>query len=106
MHGLQSVFAQNWIEETHCLPAGGECFPEIEPMGDISAHVVSSASGSLALNEEVGVGILDAGIAAQLKAAFNKDLRRCRELKLEEWRRRPLFDRAFERVAYLVHEQL
>jgi cardiolipin synthase len=58
------------------------------------------------LNEEVGVGILDAGVAAELKAAFNEDLRHCHELKLEEWRRRPVFDRAFERVAYLVHEQL
>ena len=216
VHGLQSVFAQNWVEETRCLPAGTECFPTLEPAGNISAHVVSSASAdavssvamlytmaiamaqrevliqnpyfapgdgvvelfammirrgvkihlmlpgkhtdspfvrragcnlyaamleagvrlyefeptllhqkivivddiwshvgstnfdarSLALNEEVGVGILDAGIAAELKRAFNQDLRHCHELKLEEWRRRPVFDRAFERVAYLVHEQL
>jgi len=216
VHGLQSVFAQNWVEETHCLPAADGCFPKIEPCGDISAHVVSSASGdavssvamlytvavatarrevliqnpyfapndgvvelfammvrrgvkvhlmvpgkhtdspfvrragcslytalleagvrlyefdptllhqkivvvdeiwshvgstnfdarSLALNEEVGVGILDAGVAAQLKAAFKQDLRHCRQLELEEWRRRPLWDRAYERFAYLLHEQL
>lgn len=215
-HGLQTVFAQNWIEETRCLPAGDDCFPALEPVGDVDAHVVSSASAdavssvallytmaiamarrevliqnpyfapgdgvvelfammirrgvkihlmvpgkhtdspfvrragcnlyasmleagvrlyefeptllhqkivivddiwshvgstnfdarSLALNEEVGVGILDTGIAAELKAAFNEDLRHCHELKLEQWRRRPVFDRAFERVAYLVHEQL
>ena len=215
VHGLQSVFAQNWVEETHTLPAT-DSFPALEPCGDISAHVVSSASGdavssvamlytvaiatarrevlvqnpyfapndgvvellammvrrgvnvhlmvpgkhtdspfvrragcslyaalleagvrlyefeptllhqkivvidevwshvgstnfdarSLALNEEVGVGILDAGIAAQLKAAFNDDLRRCHELKLEQWRRRPVFARAYERFAYLLHEQL
>jgi cardiolipin synthase len=216
VHGLQAVFAQNWVEETHCLPAVEECFPVLERCGDISAHVVSSASGdavssvamlytmavatarrevliqnpyfapndgvvelfammvrrgvevhlmvpgkhtdspfvrragrnlyaalleagvrvyefdptllhqkvvvvdeiwshvgstnfdarSLALNEEVGVGILDAGIAAELKAAFKQDLRRCRELELETWRRRPLWDRAYERFAYLLHEQL
>jgi cardiolipin synthase len=216
VHGLQSVFAQNWVEETHCLPGAAESFPVLEPRGDISAHVVSSASGdavssvamlytvaiatarrevliqnpyfapndgvvelfammvrrgvkvhlmvpgkhtdspfvrragcnlyaalleagvrlyefeptllhqkvvvvdeiwshvgstnfdarSLALNEEVGVGILDAGVAADLKAAFNDDLRRCHELKLEQWRRRPVFDRAYERFAYLLHEQL
>jgi cardiolipin synthase len=216
VHGLQSVFAQNWIEETHCLPTGAECFPILEPAGDIAAHVVSSASSdavssvatlytlaiamarrevliqnpyfapgdgvvelfammarrgvqihlmlpgkhtdspfvrragcnlyaamleagvrlyefeptllhqkivvvdeiwshvgstnfdarSLALNEEVGVGILDARVAAELKAAFNQDLRHCHELKLEEWRRRPLIDRAVEQFAYLVHEQL
>jgi cardiolipin synthase len=216
VHGLQSVFAQNWVEETHCLPAVAECFPVLEPAGEISAHVVSSASAdavssvamlytmaiamarrevliqnpyfapndgvvelfammvsrgvkvhlmlpgehtdspfvrragcnlyaqlleagvrlyefeptllhqkivvvdevwshvgstnfdarSLALNEEVGVGILDAGIAAELKAAFKQDLRHCHELKLEEWQRRPVFDRAYERFAYLLHEQL
>jgi cardiolipin synthase A/B len=215
VHGLQSVFAQNWVEETHSLPAA-DCFPVLEPCGDISAHVVSSASGdavssvamlytiaiaaarrevlvqnpyfapndgvvellammvrrgvkvhlmvpgkhtdspfvrragcslytalleagvrlyefeptllhqkivvideiwshvgstnfdarSLALNEEVGVGVLDAGIATQLKAAFNEDLRRCHEIKLEQWRRRPVFARAYERFAYLLHEQL
>jgi cardiolipin synthase len=216
VHGLQSVFAQNWVEETHCLPAVAECFPILDSVGKISAHVVSSASAdavssvavlytvaiamarrevliqnpyfapndgvvelfammvrrgvnvhlmlpgehtdspfvrragcnlyaalleagvrlyefqptllhqkivvvddiwshvgstnfdarSLALNEEVGVGILDAGIAAELKAAFNQDLRHCQELKLEQWRRRPVFDRAYERFAYLLHEQL
>ncbi len=216
MHGLQSVFAQNWVEETHCLPTVAECFPILDPVGKISAHVVSSASAdavssvavlytmaiamarrevliqnpyfapndgvvelfammvrrgvkihlmlpgehtdspfvrragcnlyaalleagvrlyefeptllhqkivvvdeiwshvgstnfdarSLALNEEVGVGILDAGVAAELKAAFNRDLRHCHELKLEQWRRRPVLDRAYERFAYLLHEQL
>ena len=216
VHGLQTVFAQNWVEETHSLPVMTECFPVLERCGDISAHVVSSASGdavssvamlytvaiaaarrevliqnpyfapsdgvvelfammvrrgvkvhlmvpgkhtdspfvrragcslytalleagvrlyefdptllhqkivvvdeiwshvgstnfdarSLALNEEIGVGILDAGIAAQLKAAFNEDLRRSRELELERWRRRPVFARAYERFAYLLHEQL
>jgi cardiolipin synthase len=210
------VFAQNWVEETHCLPAASQCFPLIEPCGTVSAHVVSSASAdaissvamlytvaiatarrevliqnpyfapsdgvvelfammvrrgvkihlmvpgkhtdsrfvrragcnlytalleagvrlyefeptllhqkivvvdeiwshvgstnfdsrSLALNEEVGVGILDAQVAAELKAAFNQDLRRCHEITLEKWRRRPLFARAAERFAYLVHEQL
>jgi cardiolipin synthase len=216
VHGLQAVFAQNWVEETHSLPVMTDCFPVLEPCGDISAHVVSSASGdavssvamlytiaiatarhevliqnpyfapndgvvelfammvrrgvqvhlmvpgkhtdspfvrragcnlysglleagvrlyefeatllhqkivvvdeiwshvgstnfdarSLALNEEIGVGILDAGIAAELKAAFNEDLRRSHELELEQWRRRPLFARAYERFAYLLHEQL
>lgn len=216
VHALQSVFAQNWVEETHSVPAAGECFPVLERAGDVSAHVVSSASAdavssvamlytvaiatarrevliqnpyfapgdgvvellammvrrgvavhlmvpgkhtdspfvrragchlyadllaagvrvyefmptllhqkivvvdevwshvgstnfdgrSLALNEEVGVGILDAGIAAELKAAFRRDLRHCREITLERWQRRPLFDRAYERFAYLLHEQL
>jgi cardiolipin synthase len=216
VHGLQSVFAQNWVEETHCLPACDECFPKLERAGDVPAHVVSSASAdavssvamlytvaiasarrevliqnpyfapndgvvdlfammvrrgvkvslmlpgkhtdspfvrragcnlytalleagvrlyefeptllhqkivvvdelwshvgstnfdarSLALNEEVGVGILDARVAQELKAAFKADLRHCRELELEEWEKRPVYDRAYERFAYLLHEQL
>jgi cardiolipin synthase len=216
VHALQTVFSQNWVEETHCLPVCDECFPKLEPAGDITAHVVSSACGdavssvamlytaaiamarrevliqnpyfapndgvvelfammvrrgvkvhlmlpgehtdspfvrragcnlytalldagvrlyefqptllhqkivviddiwshvgstnfdarSLALNEEIGVGIRDAKIAAELKAAFNRDLRHCQELRLEEWRRRPVLDRAYERFAYLLHEQL
>ena len=61
---------------------------------------------SLALNEEIGVGILDARIAMELKHAFNEDLRHCTELKLEEWRRRPVYLRVFDRLAYLLHDQL
>jgi cardiolipin synthase A/B len=216
VHGLQCVFAQNWVEETKTLPVGPGCFPELEPKGDASAHVVSSASGdavssvamlytvamacarrevliqnpyfapndgvvelfamivkrgvqvhlmlpgkhtdspfvrragahlyeallkagvhlyefeptllhqkvvvvdgmwshvgstnfderSLALNEEIGVGVLDARVAAELKQAFQEDLRHCTELKLEEWRRRPVYLRAFDRFAYLLHHQL
>lgn len=213
---LQSVFMENWIEESHCVPAGPGCYPKIEPKGATSAHVVSSASGeagsavallytvaiasarkeviiqnpyfapddgmcellatmvkrdvavhlmvpgkrtdspfvrmagchlyerllesgvrlyefeptllhqkivivdgvwshvgstnfdarSLALNEEVGVGILDADIAAQLKEAFNADLRRSSELHLERWRKRPLLERGYSWVAYQLHDQL
>lgn len=216
VHGLQSVFAQNWVEETHTLPAADECFPRLERRGDVAAHVVSSAAGdavssvamlytvaiatarrevliqnpyfapgdgvvelfakmvergvrvhlmvpgkhtdspfvrragcslyesilragvrlyefeptllhqkivvvdevwshvgstnfdarSLALNEEVGVGLLDPKIASELKAAFQQDLRHCRELTLERWQRRPVYDRVYERFAYLLHEQL
>jgi cardiolipin synthase len=216
VHGLQSVFAQNWVEETQTLPVGPGCFPVLERRGDCDAHVVSSASGdavssvamlytvaiatarrevliqnpyfapndgvvellammvsrgvqvhlmlpgehtdspfvrragshlyepllkagvhlyefeptllhqkivvvdelwshvgstnfdarSLALNEEIGVGILDARVARELKQAFQQDLRHCKELKLEEWRRRPAYLRIFDRLAYLLHDQL
>lgn len=216
VHGLQTVFAQNWVEETHALPVCNDCFPKLEPMGKSSAHVVSSASGdavssvamlytvamacarrevliqnpyfapnpgvvellamlvkrgvrvrlmvpgkhtdspfvrragchlyaplmeagvelyeydrtlihqkivvidgewshvgstnfdarSLALNEEIGVSILDPEIAGQLQAAFEQDLKACRRLRLENWRRRPAWDRAFDSFAYLLHDQL
>jgi cardiolipin synthase len=213
---LQSVFIENWIEETHHVPAGLGCFPSLRKQGEVSAHIVSSASGeagsavallytiaiasarkeviiqnpyfapddgvcellvtmvkrgvavhlmvpgkktdspfvriagthlyetllaggvriyefeptllhqkivivdsvwshvgstnfdsrSLALNEEVGVGLLDAHIAAQLKEAFAADLERSVELKLERWRRRSPFARCSGWIAYQLHDQL
>jgi cardiolipin synthase A/B len=213
---LQSVFMENWIEETRCLPAGEGCYPCLERKGDVQAHVVSSASEetgsavallytvaiasarqeviiqnpyfapddgmcellanvvkrgvavhlmvpgrktdspfvrlagshlyptlleagvhvyefqptllhqkivivdgvwshvgstnfdarSLALNEEVGVGILDREIAGELKAAFAADLKRSTELQLERWRRRPLLKRGYSWLAYQLHSQL
>ena len=216
VHGLQSVFAENWVEETHCLPAGKGSWPALEARGPVRAHVVSSSSGealsavsmlytlaiasarrevliqnpyfapdegvvdlfkmmvergvdvqlmvpgkhtdspfvrragcflyepllragvrifefeptllhqkivivdgewshvgstnfdsrSLALNEEVGVGVLDVEVATELKEAFAKDLESCHELELETWRRRPARKRLFDRFAYLLHDQL
>ena len=213
---LQSVFMENWIEDTQRVPTGPGCFPELAPKGAVSAHVVSSASGeagsavallytvaiasarseviiqnpyfvpddgvcellatmvkrgvavhlmvpgkktdspfvqlagrhlyesllragvrvyefeptllhqkivivdgvwshvgstnfdsrSLALNEEVGVGLLDKEIASQLKDAFAADLRRSSELRLERWRKRPLMARGFSWIAYQLHDQL
>jgi cardiolipin synthase A/B len=45
VQALQAVFMENWIEETHVVPAGDGCFPLLESAGDCEAHVVSSASG-------------------------------------------------------------
>jgi cardiolipin synthase len=216
VQALQSVFVENWIEETHSVPSGAGCFPVLEPQGDIEAHVVSSASGdavssvallytvaiasarkeviiqnpyfapddgvcellgmmvrrgvavhlmvpgkhtdspfvhragcalyggmlrdgvrlyefeptlihqkvvivdgiwshvgstnfdsrSLALNEEVGIGLRDKGVAAQLRAAYEDDLRRSREITLQEWNRRPWYARLIDRAVYQVHGQL
>ncbi|HKU13407.1 MAG TPA: phospholipase D-like domain-containing protein [Steroidobacteraceae bacterium] len=213
---LQSVFMENWIEETQCVLGGEHCFPPLEHKGKACAHVVSSSSEetgskvallytmaiasarkeviiqnpyfapddgmcellakmvergvavhlmvpgrktdspfvrlagsylyrsllesgvrvyefqptlphqkivivdgvwshvgstnfdarSLALNEEVGVGILDESVATQLKDAFEADLRRSSELQLERWRRRPLLIRGYSWLAYQLHSQL
>jgi len=74
----------------------------------IWSHVGSTNfdSRSLALNEEVGVGILDEKTAEELRAAFVADLKRSSELQLERWRRRPLWARGFSWVAYQLHSQL
>jgi cardiolipin synthase A/B len=213
---LQAVFMENWIEETHCVPAGASCFPRLESKGTSDAHVVSSASGdavssvallytmaiasarreviiqnpyfapdegvcellgmmvkrgvavhlmvpgkhtdspfvrragchlygdllragvrlyefeptlihqkivivdgiwshigstnfdarSLSLNEEVGIGIRDAQLASDLRAAFEGDLKRSKELSSQRWMQRPWRDRLYEWFAYQVHDQL
>lgn len=36
---IQSVFAENWIEETGDVPGGDEYFPKLEDRGDARAHV-------------------------------------------------------------------
>ena len=44
---LQSAFAENWIEGTGEVLAGLAIFPELEPAGDMKAHVVwTSPAGS------------------------------------------------------------
>lgn len=216
VQALQSVFVENWIEESKCVPAGPGCFPALEFCGDADVHVVSSASGeavsavsllytvaiacarreviiqnpyfapgdgvcelfammikrgvavhlmvpgrhtdspfvrragchlysdlleagvrvyefaptllhqkiviidgvwshvgstnfdsrSLALNEEVGVGIRDEAVAQQLKAAFEADLLRSKEITFERWKRRPWRSRVFDWMAYRLHSQL
>ncbi len=75
---------------------------------DIWSHIGSTNfdARSLSLNEEVGIGVRDAQVARELKAAFEEDLRRSQELPLEKWRQRPWRARAFEWFAYKVHDQL
>lgn len=45
VHGLQSVFSENWISETCELLVGDKVFPALEPTGDIPMLVVSSTAG-------------------------------------------------------------
>jgi len=213
---LQAVFMENWIEETKSIPTGIACFQKLEPHGDVTAHIVSSATGdavssvallytlaiasakreviiqnpyfapevnmakllcnmvqrgvavhlmvpglitdspivrkagmalyksmleagvriyefcptllhqkivivdgiwshvgstnfdarALALNEEVGVGILDADIAQQLRDAFEEDLKRSEEIHLENWRKRRWYQKAFSSAVYLLRDQI
>jgi cardiolipin synthase len=57
------------------------------------------------LNMENVLGILDAGFASELEAAFRKDLEKSKEIKLEEWRRRGVVHRVLERICALFAEQ-
>jgi len=57
------------------------------------------------LNMENVLGVLDTGFAAELEATFVKDLKKSREIKLEEWQRRGWWQRILERVCSLFEEQ-
>jgi len=61
---------------------------------------------SFEINDEVTLGILDAGIAAQLEQIFEKYAPRCREVTLEDWRKRGLWHRVIDRLSYSVNEVL
>lgn len=43
VNGLQSVFAEHWIEETGEVLIGQKHFPHLEPAGDCRAHILSGA---------------------------------------------------------------
>jgi cardiolipin synthase len=63
-------------------------------------------SRSFEINDEVSMGILDAGVAAELAAAFERDRADCQEIELETWQGRSLRHKAIDKLAHLVHEQL
>ena len=57
VHALQSVFTENWIEETCELTLGKKYFPPSERAGDVRMHVVSSSSGEAVSNVALLYGI-------------------------------------------------
>jgi cardiolipin synthase len=61
---------------------------------------------SFDINEEAGVGITDAGIAAELKAAFEADLAHCIQLRHSDLANRRIWHRAFDLLCYQVAGQL
>lgn len=57
-------------------------------------------------NDEISVGVLDAAIATQLKAAFEDDLRSAKERHIEEWRNRPFWHKWMDGIAYVANPEL
>lgn len=41
VHGIQTAFSENWVEDTGELFAGAAAFPELSPQGAIDVHVAS-----------------------------------------------------------------
>jgi cardiolipin synthase len=70
--------------------------------------VVGSANldeRSMELNEENVLGIADQDFARSVEKGVEADLERSSEIHLEEWRKRPLHRRFFERAAKALIEQ-
>ena len=70
--------------------------------------VVGSANmdeRSMELNEENVAGIADEGFARAIAEGLERDFARSREVKLEEWSRRPAWQRGLEALAKTLIEQ-
>ncbi len=61
---------------------------------------------SLDINDEASVGLIDSSVAAQLEAAFARDLRDCKPIDAASWDHRPLWHKAVDRLSYMLNEQL
>ena len=61
---------------------------------------------SFETNDEIALGILDAGTARKLDAIFEKYARHAREIRLEEWKRRPLAHKLVDQLLYTINEVL
>ena len=61
---------------------------------------------SLDINDEASVGLIDAGVAAELERAFEQDVKKSKQVTLEEWRKRSAWHRFIDRGSYLINEQL
>jgi cardiolipin synthase len=75
---------------------------------DDAWSIVGSANmdeRSMELNEENVLGIADPGVARAIAEGVERDLQRSREVKLEQWARRPLWQRGLETVAKALIEQ-
>ena len=57
-------------------------------------------------NDEITLGICDAGITRQLNDVFERYVARCTEITLEEWQKRTWWNRLRATTAYLIHNLL
>jgi cardiolipin synthase A/B len=75
---------------------------------DSAWSIVGSANmdeRSMELNEENVLGIADQDFARSIEEGLLSDYGRSREIKLEEWQKRSILRKAFERVAKAMIEQ-
>ena len=61
---------------------------------------------SFRLNDEANLNVLDAEFGAEQQRTFEADWTQARKITLEEWRSRPIGERAWEWLARLLRTQL
>jgi cardiolipin synthase A/B len=61
---------------------------------------------SFETNDEITLGFKDAATAKQLDDIFQKYERECKEITLEEWRKRPLWHRFVDNMYYVFNEMM
>jgi len=57
-------------------------------------------------NLEINVAVYDNNFGQEMEKMFQEDLKNCIEVKLEEWRKRPLKQKIMEKIFYLVRHWL
>ena len=75
---------------------------------DDAWSVIGSANmdeRSMELNEENVLGIGDEALARAIAEGVERDISRSKEVRLEDWRKRPLWQRSLEKVAKVLIEQ-
>ena len=66
----------------------------------VAVGSMNADNRSLSFNEEANLLALDSTLGATLDRMFFDDLKHAKEIKLEEFRRRPLRQKVIERAAY------
>jgi cardiolipin synthase len=56
-------------------------------------------------NDEINIAVRDEGVAARLLADFDADAAHSREIVLDRWRRRPLWEKLIGSVAWVLERQ-
>jgi len=60
---------------------------------------------SFGINDEVNLAARDAGLATRLTQDFRNDLAQGRRITHDEWKKRPMWERAFESVGWFFQRQ-
>jgi cardiolipin synthase A/B len=61
---------------------------------------------SFEINDEITLGIMDAALARECEAIFERDSKECVELELATWRRRGRWHRLKDSALYLFNEMM